>query len=76
MIATKVVLSYFIVHVLNNQGTNQANQSTHGYNKSSNSCFKANQKTCIAYTRPNMVMEPGMRSSPADLAKLTHAQKN
>ena len=36
----------------------------------------ANQKPCVAYTGPNMVMEPGMRFSPADWAKLTKAQRS
>jgi hypothetical protein len=36
----------------------------------------ANQKPCVAYTGPNMVMEPGMCFSPTNWAKLTKAQNN
>jgi hypothetical protein len=45
------------------QETNQANQNnaSYGSNRNNRSGRNANSKTCVAYTGPNMVMEPGMR---------------
>ena len=60
------------------QETNQANRNNNsrGNNRNNRSGRNATQKPCIAYTGPNMVMEPGMRFSPTDWAKLTKAQKS
>jgi hypothetical protein len=60
------------------QESNQANRSntSRGNNRNNRSGRNATSKPCIAYTGPNMVMEPGMRFSPADWAKLTKAQKS
>jgi hypothetical protein len=59
------------------QETNQANRnnSSRGNNQNIRS-RNANQKPCVPYIGPNMVMEPGMRFSPTYWAKLTKAQKN
>jgi hypothetical protein len=51
------------------------NNNSHGNNRNNRS-RNANQKPCVAYTSPNMVMEPGMHFSPPYLAKLIKAQKN
>jgi hypothetical protein len=60
------------------QETNQANPTTpsRGNNRNNRSSRNTNSKPCIAYTGPNMGMEPGMHFSPADWAKLTNAQKS
>jgi hypothetical protein len=60
------------------QETNQANRNARGNNNNNrnNRSRNANQKPCVAYTGPNMVMEPGMRLSPKDWVKFTKAQKN
>jgi hypothetical protein len=60
------------------QEANQAirNNTSRGINRNNRSGRNANSKPCIAYTGPNMVMEPGMRFSPADWVKLTKAQKS
>ena len=60
------------------QEANQANRTNNsrGNNRNNRSGRNATQKPCVAYTGPNMVMEPGMRFSPADWAKLTKAQKS
>jgi hypothetical protein len=57
------------------QETNQANQNnpSRGNNRNNRSGRNANSKPCVAYTGPNMVMEPGMSVSPDDWAKLTKA---
>jgi hypothetical protein len=59
------------------QETDQANRNnSRGSNRNNKSGRNANSKPCVAYTGPNMAMEPGMSFSPADWVKLTKTQKS